>query len=663
MSKKNITVGLVALLLVAISLFVGLFFGLSWKVSFPKNSYSKAAVAADAGKCSEIGRDILKQKGSAVDACIAALLCIGLMNAHSAGIGGGLFFNIYNASTGQVEIINARETAPRAATENMFQNNPELARKGALAIAVPGEIRGYQWAHKRYGKLPWKDLFEPSIKLAESGFPLGKALARAIENEKDVIENDMSLCEVFCNSEGKILKINEIIRFPKLAKTYRQIAEEGADVFYNGSLAHQIVKDIKEQGGIITIEDLQNYKLDSENQPLKFEISNYTMYVPSAPSSGAVLGLILNILEGYNLTNESVSTVENKILTYHRIIEAFRFAFAKRSKLGDPHFLNITNFIQNMTSEEFAEKLRSKISDDTTFPVEYYEPEYLIQDDHGTTHISILAEDGSAVSATSTINLYFGSKVRSNVTGIIFNNEMDDFSTSNSSNGFEVHPSPNNFIKPVFSARASENSTDSKVCESEGFSAFKPGVQCLHIVHRCAFKLKQPDVSGRKDQNAELTGCQLKNKVGESSPYNLHVPMNKKPARPLQIYTRAGKRPLSSMCPAILLDKNKKVKMIAGASGGTKITTAAALVILNTLFFKYDLKESVKNPRMHNQLLPNVTQLEDGILQAVQDGLRAKNHIIEKLPPPGAVVQAILHDGHRIYAECDERKGGYPAGY
>ncbi|XP_039627816.1 gamma-glutamyltransferase 1a isoform X1 [Polypterus senegalus] len=572
MSKKNITVGLVALLLVAISLFVGLFFGLSWKVSFPKNSYSKAAVAADAGKCSEIGRDILKQKGSAVDACIAALLCIGLMNAHSAGIGGGLFFNIYNASTGQVEIINARETAPRAATENMFQNNPELARKGALAIAVPGEIRGYQWAHKRYGKLPWKDLFEPSIKLAESGFPLGKALARAIENEKDVIENDMSLCEVFCNSEGKILKINEIIRFPKLAKTYRQIAEEGADVFYNGSLAHQIVKDIKEQGGIITIEDLQNYKLDSENQPLKFEISNYTMYVPSAPSSGAVLGLILNILEGYNLTNESVSTVENKILTYHRIIEAFRFAFAKRSKLGDPHFLNITNFIQNMTSEEFAEKLRSKISDDTTFPVEYYEPEYLIQDDHGTTHISILAEDGSAVSATSTINLYFGSKVRSNVTGIIFNNEMDDFSTSNSSNGFEVHPSPNNFIKP-------------------------------------------------------------------------------------------GKRPLSSMCPAILLDKNKKVKMIAGASGGTKITTAAALVILNTLFFKYDLKESVKNPRMHNQLLPNVTQLEDGILQAVQDGLRAKNHIIEKLPPPGAVVQAILHDGHRIYAECDERKGGYPAGY
>ncbi|KAG2470859.1 GGT1 hydrolase, partial [Polypterus senegalus] len=399
MSKKNITVGLVALLLVAISLFVGLFFGLSWKVSFPKNSYSKAAVAADAGKCSEIGRDILKQKGSAVDACIAALLCIGLMNAHSAGIGGGLFFNIYNASTGQVEIINARETAPRAATENMFQNNPELARKGALAIAVPGEIRGYQWAHKRYGKLPWKDLFEPSIKLAESGFPLGKALARAIENEKDVIENDMSLWSI------KKIKFNTIL----------------AEMF-----------------------------------------------------------------------------------------------------------------IQNMTSEEFAEKLRSKISDDTTFPVEYYEPEYLIQDDHGTTHISILAEDGSAVSATSTINLYFGSKVRSNVTGIIFNNEMDDFSTSNSSNGFEVHPSPNNFIKP-------------------------------------------------------------------------------------------GKRPLSSMCPAILLDKNKKVKMIAGASGGTKITTAAAL--------------------------------------AVQDGLRAKNHIIEKLPPPGAVVQAILHDGHRIYAECDERKGGYPAGY
>lgn len=560
--KSNSARCMVAFLVIAVIVIVIVVY-----VVLANTCYAEAAVAADARKCSEIGRDILK-RGSAVDAAISALLCVSLVNAQSMGIGGGVVFTIYNASSGKVETINSRETAPMSASANMFGKNPEKAKPG-LFIAVPGELRGYALAHKRHGKLPWKELFEPSIKLASEGFKIGKALANAINETRATIQRDATLCEVFCDSNNNLLKENDTIRFPKLAETYRTIAEEGPDAFYSGSLTQTIVDDIKAAGGIITREDLKDYEPVFKEHALNFTVGKYIFHAPDAPFGGPVLALILKILKGYNMSWKSMATIGNMTLTYHRLIEAFRFADVQKSKLGDPRYEDITEHVKNMISDSFADHIRSTIKDDYK-QTSYNEEEDIktVPDDHGTSHVSVLAKDGSAVAVTSSINNYFGSGVMSRSTGIIFNDQMWDF------------------IEPELISRPNKN-----------------------------------------------------NKI------------------------KPGKRPLSSMCPTIIFEKDDskhKVRMVVGGAGGTNITTSVAQVILNHLFFGYDLQKSVNKSRV--QITLNVTNVEKGFDKAVIEGLKQnKHHILHDTAL--SVVQAIGRKGKRICAESDRRNDGYAAGY
>ncbi|XP_070573107.1 glutathione hydrolase 1 proenzyme-like [Ptychodera flava] len=416
--------------------------------TFLHTIYDNAAVTSDAALCSTVGKDMLLKDGNAVDAAIATLFCTGLLNCHSMGIGGGHFMLIYNRRTENVEVIDAREEAPAAATYDMFINESRSSFEGGLAIAVPGELEGMWTAFQRYGSLKWADLIQPSIDLAENGFEVGEALARAIERYEDTILEDPDLSNVFAK-DGEVLKEGDICVMPELGKTLRLIAEEGGLDFYTGKLAKEIIKDIEEKGSIITLDDLKSYR-SKRKQPLSVTVRNLTLYSPPPPASGAVISFIFNILEGYNFTEDSIITDQESILTYHRIVESFKHAFAHRSELGDEDYVDISDLVADMTSKEYAESIRQLINDSTTYDVYHY---YDVVKDAGTgsggtSHISILDQYGNAVSVTSTINTYFGSKVLGRRTGIIFNNEMDDFSTPNQTNHYGVPPSEANFIEP-----------------------------------------------------------------------------------------------------------------------------------------------------------------------------------------------------------------------
>ncbi|XP_050408712.1 glutathione hydrolase 1 proenzyme-like [Patella vulgata] len=414
-----------------------------------------AAVAADHAKCSEIGRDVLDIGGSVVDAAIATLLCTGIMQPHSMGIGGGCFMVIYDQQRQSVDVINGREIAPEAATFDKYANKSPLF--GPLSIAVPGEVKAYWKAHQKYGKIPWKDLFAPSIKMAREGAPLSASAARGLRLKSAYLAEKLNttlkesypeLCKIFCDENGEILKENSTIYRGTFAETLQGLADEGPDYLYNGEGARKLIKDIKKFNGILTMDDLKNYKL-KDIQAISYQYGNITMHTLGAPSSGPVMGLILKIMEGFNFTADDLSSLDKKAAMYHKMIESFKFAYADRLKLGDPLFVNLKDWMNKMVSPEYANFLRQQIDTSFTHNTTYYTNLTSGNwDSHGTTHISIIGPDGDAVAVTSTINYYFGSLLYSPSTGIILNNEMEDFFYPDTTVPDQLNSQSSNYVAP-----------------------------------------------------------------------------------------------------------------------------------------------------------------------------------------------------------------------
>lgn len=337
--------------------------------------------------------------GSVADVAVATIICEGIANSQSSGLGGGFIMTIYINKTRTVETLTAREVAPRLSTSTMFQDDPESSKRGGKAVAVPGELKGLWELHQKYGKLSWRKLIEPNILLARNGHVVSKYLENVLTSMEQEIYAEPSLKEIFIDPKtNRTFKLNDVIKRPKLAKTLEIIANEGDKALYGRRpLGKSLIEDIKARGGIMTEEDLVDYRVRWDSPVQSILKGGDILYTTPLPSCGPILVLMMNILKDYRIRDESLS--------YHRIVETFKFAFARRTWLGDEDSVEIREIVRNLTSASYANEIRNLIRDNgTSEDFEYYGAKFSDQRDQGTAHISILAPNGDAISVTSSIN-------------------------------------------------------------------------------------------------------------------------------------------------------------------------------------------------------------------------------------------------------------------
>ncbi|KAL7931351.1 gamma-glutamyltranspeptidase [Trichoderma chlorosporum] len=405
----------------------------------------QGAVASQSSVCSEIGIQLLKDGGNAVDALVGTVFCVGVIGMYHSGIGGGGFL-LLRKSDGEYEFVDMRETAPAAATQDMYNEDENLSLYGGLASGVPGELRGTEYIHNKYGALPWAHVIKPSIDVARNGFEVTADLITAFQevSPNNFLTEDPAWAIDFA-PQGRLVRLGETMTRKRYADTLEAIANHGADAFYNGPIANATIRALKAAGGIMTLEDLKNYTV-AIREPVHINYRGYKLTSTSAPSSGAVALSALNAVSGY----EEFGDLSHINLTTHRLDEAIRFAYGQRTELGDPSFVEgIDKYTQEMIAPATGAEIRSKISDFKTQNVSYYDPSGLESlETPGTSHMVAADASGMAVSMTTTINLIFGSTLIVPETGVIMNDEMNDFSIPGSSNSFGYIPSPANYIRP-----------------------------------------------------------------------------------------------------------------------------------------------------------------------------------------------------------------------
>ncbi|EAW19497.1 gamma-glutamyltransferase [Aspergillus fischeri NRRL 181] len=468
---------------------------------------------------------------------------------YHSGIGGGGFM-LVRAPNGSFEFIDFRETAPAAAFEEMFNNSTHASTIGGLASGVPGELRGLEHLHKKYGLLPWSVLVQPAIRTAREGFPVGQDLVKymksAVGDGKDfLVENPTWALDFAPN--GTRVGLGDIMTRRRYADTLETIANKGPDAFYSGPIAETMINALQAANGTMTMEDLRNYTVAIRNVS-QIDYRGYQITSTSAPSSGTVAMSILKILSTY----DGFFVPDNVNLSTHRLDEAMRFGYGERTNLGDPLFVaGLDEYEENMLKQSTIDEIRRKISDYRTQNVSAYNPQGIESlNDSGTSHVVAADHTGLAISLVTTINTLFGSQVMVPETGIIMNNEMDDFSVPGKSNSFGYAPSKANYIRP-------------------------------------------------------------------------------------------GKRPLSSITPAIVTRPDGKLFFLAGSAGGSRIITATVQNIIRVIDQGLSAAQALAQPRLHDQLIPNQVSFEYTYDNSTVDFMKSRGHNVTWVAPGQSTAQAI----------------------
>jgi gamma-glutamyltranspeptidase/glutathione hydrolase len=390
---------------------------------------AKGVVATGHPIATDAAVDVMRQGGNAVDAAVAAALMLGVVDGHNSGIGGGCFMLIRTAD-GQTIALDGREKAPAAATRDMYirdgKADTRLSQTGGLASGVPGSLLVYEHALSKYGKKKLADLLEPAAKVAEDGFPINRSYARKLgEVEKDLATFPASKA-VLLKPHGTPWSEGDVLRQSDLANSYRAIAQQGTSWFYKGDFARAVGEWMQSNGGILTADDFARYEM-KQREPLVTAYRGCTIVGFPPPSSGGIhVAQILGMLERFDLAAMEQADPASRP---HVIAEAMKLAFADRAHwLGDPDHAAVP---RGLIDPQYIRQLAAKIDPKRATPVEFHgTPPQAGEDVFGqkhTTHIAAADAAGNWVALTATVNTAFGSKVIVPGTGIILNNQMDDF--------------------------------------------------------------------------------------------------------------------------------------------------------------------------------------------------------------------------------------------
>jgi gamma-glutamyltranspeptidase/glutathione hydrolase len=556
-------------------------------------------VATTDWRASRVGSDVLEAGGNAVDAAVAVSFALAVVNPEAGNIGGSGFMLIRRAD-GETAALDYRGCAPQAATPDMFlgvegRDGPS-SELGHLAAAVPGSVRGLSDAHARFGRLPWQRLVEPAIGLAD-GFTADGRLLRSYEPHIVAgLSRFPESARIFL-PDGSPPAIGTTFRQPDLARTLERIRDEGADGFYGGVTADLLVEEMRRGGGLLTHDDLRSYRA-IWRQPIDMRYRDHTLIsMPPSSSGGVTLAATAHILSRWSLGDLDWHGARH----VHLLAEAWRRAYADRNHyLADPDRVPMP--VEVLTSAAYGDwraggvSLNAAARSASVGPgVEPFlaegaggkpgrrgdsdtasssTPSALRREGRHTTHVSIVDRDGTAVSLTTTLNTWYGSKVVAQGTGVLLNNEMDDFTA-------------------------------------------RPGV---------------PNHFGLVQGEA--------NRIAP------------------------GKRMLSAMTPAIVLDPHARLALVVGTPGGSTIITTTFQVISNVVDFGMSLSDAVAAPRVHHQHLPDRIELEPGALSGdVAAELVALGHELHERPAPWGDVQAVgVRPDGALEGVPDPRRGGVAVG-